>query len=172
MDPNAVTIGLGALAALALLFAARLWWREAARRWAFARRRARGREGEVEAEAILRQHGYRILERQIRGRARYLVDGEPRDAEVIADLLVSRGRRRLVAEVKTGAKAPDAMYRATRRQLLEYAHAFDVDGLLLVDADRRTVRSFEVPRRSPARTGWLWLGFGVIVGCAVATLLP
>ena len=176
VEPDARTIGLAVVAGIAVLTATRLWWRSATRRWASSRRRARAREGEIEAEEFLERRGYRILERQVRRRAHYLVDGAPRGAEVIADLLVARRGRRFIAEVKTGTKAPDPMHRATRRQLLEYAHAFDVDGLLLVDADQRRVSSFEVPqaRRSSAR--WLWLALGLaagaVAGATAARLLP
>ena len=64
---------------------------------------------------------------------------------VRADLLVSRGARRFVAEVKTGARAPRIETAATRRQLLEYAVAYDVDGVLLVDMEEHTISEVEFP---------------------------
>jgi hypothetical protein len=48
---------------------------------------------------------------------------------------VTRGGRRFVAEVKTGAQAPSLATAATRRQLLEYRQVFAVDGVLLVDVE-------------------------------------
>ena len=50
--------------------------------------------------------------------------------------------------MKTGAAAPRLEVSATRRQLLEYLHAFGVDGVVLVDADARTVQhvAFDVAR--------------------------
>jgi hypothetical protein len=38
---------------------------------------------------------------------------------------------------------PNLLQGATRRQLLEYRAAFNVDGILLVDADRETVAQVE-----------------------------
>lgn len=58
--------------------------------------------------------------------------------------MLVRDRWRFIAEVKTGRIAPSLAYGATRRQLLEYAAAFDVDGVLLVDADRGTITHVEV----------------------------
>ena len=61
------------------------------------------------------------------------VDGEPVDVRSRADGVVERDGLRFVAEVKTGQMAPNPRNPATRRQLLEYLHVFDVDGVLLVD---------------------------------------
>jgi hypothetical protein len=42
-----------------------------------------------------------------------------------------------------GRLVPNLLQGATRRQLLEYRAAFNVDGILLVDADRETVAQVE-----------------------------
>ena len=160
-----------ALGAIALIQTARLVFRATARRWALIRRVRRARRGELEAESLLAAEGFRIVDRQVRARVQYVVDGTAREAEVVADLLVERRGRRFVAEVKTGERAPDPLARPTRRQLLEYAHAFDGAGVLLVDAEAGVVRTIEVPGRRPAATPWPWLALGVAVGWAVATLL-
>jgi hypothetical protein len=39
--------------------------------------------------------------------------------------------------------------RATRRQLLEYAHVFGAEGVLLVDARRRRVHVVRFPQTAP-----------------------
>jgi hypothetical protein len=49
-----------------------------------------------------------------------------------------RGRR-YIAEVKTGRLAPRLSHGPTRRQLLEYRAAFDVHGVVLVDADAGSI---------------------------------
>lgn len=102
---------------------------------------ARGAEGEREAIAILERHGYAIEAAQIATTYAVDVDGEPTRVAVRADYLVVRHGERYVAEVKTGALAPRLDTAATRRQLLEYQHAFAVRGVLLVDADAATVRT-------------------------------
>jgi len=78
-------------------------------------------------------------------------DGAPLTIDLRADYLVSQGRRRFVAEVKTGRWAPRLETAATRRQLLEYRFAFDVDGVLLVDADADRVSSIEFAGATAAR---------------------
>lgn len=133
------------LVVLALLVAATtlILARAIGRTWRSIRaslRLRRAGRGESKAEKILKRKGYRIEDRQVRTTFTFYVDGRPRSVKLRADLLVRRRGRRYVAEVKTGTHAPRPDHRATRRQLLEYWVAFDVDGLLLVDGDRGTVR--------------------------------
>ena len=102
-----------------------------------------------------------------------LVDGEATRIELRADYVVTRQGRRYVAEVKTGRVAPRIETASTRRQLLEYRHAFDVDGVLLVDADARRIHLVELPPARPVvpRTfpfvGWA----AVLAALALAVLL-
>lgn len=154
------------LGAIALVSTGRLYWDRTSRRWRLARLRKRARRGERDAEALLGRLGYRIVDRQAGATLVYEVDGEPREASVRADLLVTRRGRRYVAEVKTGREAPRPTNVATRRQLLEYAHAFDVDGLLLVDAERGEVHEVLVPQRGPIPSRWPWLIVGALLGAA------
>jgi hypothetical protein len=65
----------------------------------------------------------------------FACDGEPVTVELRCDAVVARDGRRLVAEVKTGERAPSLTTAATRRQLLEYAVAYRADGVLLVDPE-------------------------------------
>jgi hypothetical protein len=124
------------------------------------RRSRRAVAGETEAERLLEKAGFRIAARQPRSRVRVWVDREPLDVEVRGDLLVEKGRRTYLAEVKTGTRAPRITHGPTRRQLLEYRHAFEIDGLLLVDADRGVVReiSFTAPAARRGLLGWLLRG--------------
>ena len=81
-----------------------------------------------------------------------------------------------MAEVKTGRLAPRLETSATRRQLLEYRVAFDVDGVLLVDVDAGRVHSLEFPPHSPGgadepRVGWLlWLALGGALGLGASAV--
>ncbi len=90
-------------------------------------------DGERDAEVLLEDAGYQIVDRQVRRRFSFAVDGAATEVEVRADLLVKRRGRTLVAEVKTGSTAPDPTYPPTRRQLLEYSLVFGADEVLLVD---------------------------------------
>ena len=131
-----------ALVAAALAVLALLWMGWRLRRWWLAARlgrvRRRGARGEARSRRILERHGYRIVAEQERIVGQLLVDGEPLRFELRADAIVEKGGQRLVAEIKTGgAAAPTS--RETRRQLLEYAHVFRPDGVLLVDVGAERV---------------------------------
>lgn len=122
-------------------------WRRARMRGRFSR----AAEGEREACALLERRGFVIEGAQVLGGYDVLVDGTPVAIGVRADYIVSRRGVRYVAEVKTGRSAPRIETAATRRQLLEYRHAFDVDGVLLVDADAREVHVIELAERHERR---------------------
>ena len=170
VDPR--TIALLVLGGVALAQTMRLWWRSASPRRRLARRRARARRGELDAEALLRREGYRVVARQAPGSASYLIDGAPAEARVVVDLVVQRRGKRFIAEVKTGEVAPDPMHRATRRQLLEYTRAYNTHGVLLVDASRGAIYTFAAPPRVGARTsGWAWLLCGGALGFVLAMWL-
>jgi hypothetical protein len=115
--------------------------------WTRHRRHVRrvraARAGEIDAEDLLRDLGYQLVGSQVQGWWSVLVDGEPHDIELYADHIVERDGTRYVAEVKTGTRAPHISTASTRRQLLEYLFAFEVDGLLLVDMEAGVVRHVE-----------------------------
>jgi hypothetical protein len=113
--------------------------REVARKVAANARSLRAVDGEVAAFALLERAGYAVLERQVVGSWTVRADGEPVTFGLRADYLVARQGRRYIAEVKTGRLAPRLSHGPTRRQLLEYGAAFDVDGVILVDADAETL---------------------------------
>lgn len=139
------------LLCLALLGLALVGWSRAAsrvRRRNLARQRVAA-EGEAEAEQVLARAGFEVVDRQVTGRWALWIDGEPHEVHSRADLLVVRAGRRFVAEVKTGALAPDPRHPATRRQLLEYRLAFPVHGVLLVDMESRRVHRVDFPSRGP-----------------------
>lgn len=94
---------------------------------------------------MLEELGYSVRGRQIETRYTLLVDGEPTEIPLRADYLVSRNGRQLVAEVKSGNVAPRLDTAATRRQLLEYLVAFQVDGVLLVDGEQGEVHEVTFP---------------------------
>jgi hypothetical protein len=138
------------------------------------RRRARARfaraaRKEAEAARLLQRRGYEVLAAQVEGRCLLLQDGEPLEAPLRADYLVSRGLKRYIAEVKSGARAPDVLDRHTRRQLLEYSAAYEVDGVLLVDAESGAVSEIAFPALRRRRGGGFALG--ALLGAAGAALL-
>jgi len=161
-------VAAAALLCLLLVQTARLVWLRSGPRRRIERARWQGREGERRAAALLERHGYRIEAVQPATTWTILCDDQPHAVGVRADLLVSRDGRRLIAEVKTGESAQlDTV--ATRRQLLEYSIAYDVEGVLLVDTQAERVQHVRFPRavhaeRSSAR---MWLVAAVAVAVAV-----
>lgn len=114
-------------------------------RWRLRRRWAHARTVERQAARWLEDLGYTVLARQAETSYSVIVDGQPTEVLLRADYLVSRGGRQFVAEVKSGNVAPRLDSAATRRQLLEYLVAFQVDGVLLVDGEQREVHEVSFP---------------------------
>jgi hypothetical protein len=181
--PTEVAFGVGlvGVSAAAWAYAARSLERLRFR-WRLAARMDVARRGDARAYALLEEAGYRVVGSQVSTRY-VVVVGEPpaaREHEVLlrADYVVERGGEVFVAEVKTGASAPRIETSATRRQLLEYRIAFDVDGVLLVDADRRAISAVRFPRAersAPVRAAGAHHGpthqaFTVLALLVVATL--
>jgi hypothetical protein len=108
------------------------------------RARRMGARGEARALRLLERAGYRIEDEQVTGYSELVVDGERRRFTVRADAIVTRRRRRYVAELKGGPKAADIGQRVTRRQVLEYLHAFECDAVLLVDALEGEIHRIEL----------------------------
>lgn len=155
-------------AAVALGFAAHGWYG----RFRLRRRWSHARKIEQEASALLVDCGYQVLDSQVETTYTLLVDGEASTVTLRADYLVSRSGRRFVAEVKSGQFATRIDSAATRRQLLEYWAAFQVDGILLVDGESRQVREVTFPmpvREDRQRRGAVYaFVYGFILGIAVA----
>ncbi len=127
------------------------------------RARIQGAAGEARAPQILREAGYRVIAHQPEAMHPLRIDGSTVTFPVRADFLVARGGQRFVADAKTGASAR-LSHRGTRRQLLEYALAYEVHGVLLVDADAGTVSRLELP---PRRVHWPVLVAALLVGAAL-----
>jgi len=159
---------LGALL-LALFIAGRPWWRNYRRRRARRRAFAHGRKMETQAAKMLRRWGYRILARHPRAEASWWVDGQLKKAVVEVDYLVKRRRRKYAVEVKTG-KSADPTHRNTRRQLLEYAKTYAVDGLLLLDADAERLYRIRFDPKTE-RFPWRTFGLGIGLGFALSIAL-
>jgi hypothetical protein len=170
LPPRVLLVILAATMLLAVVQTARLAWQGFWRRRGLAIRRERGAAGELRAEKMLRAWGFGILGRQVAVSYDVQIDGEPVTIDLRSDYLVTYDNKRYVAEVKTGRAAPKIDTPATRRQLLEYRIAFDVDGVLLVDAEAERVHAVEFPLglsspTPPSRLAWLLAG--IVVGALV-----
>lgn len=169
---NLAAVAGGLFIALTLVALA-LFTRKWARSRVARRRAARALRGERRAAGLLSRHGYRLRDAQLAITYSPALGGRGFPVALRADYLVSRGGRRYVAEVKTGERAPSLSHAPTRRQLLEYSVAFDVDGVLLVDVEAGSVEEVVFPRGPAARrASWkrgaaLWL-LGVVLLLAAA----
>jgi hypothetical protein len=173
--PADLVIPLAAIA-LGLVLGAALWGVVQARlrRWRTIARLVRARRGEARAHELLESRGFSVLGAQCAGSYRVSVDGTPLDVDLRADYLVEKNGLRYIAEVKTGNLAPLVRTPSTRRQLLEYRLAFDVDGVLLVDIEAARIQAVTFPllnARSPddaSHVGWVVIGALLLVVIVVA----
>ena len=163
-------LGITSGAGLALGWAVQSGLRLAFQRWQGRRAAARGARGERRARVLLERAGYRILAEQPRHLATLEVAGRGEDYLLVPDFLCERGGRRYVADAKTGAGA-DPSARATRRQLLEYACAFEVEDALLIDVNRGRIVRLRFGVLTPRRArGWGWLLAALGLAAAWGTL--
>jgi Holliday junction resolvase len=176
MSATALQIAIGCAAASAVTAMVLLWLGRRRQRWRGRRGALRGHAAQREAASLLREQGYQVRaeEQQLGGQLE--VDGERVDYDVRVDYVVARGGRTYAVEVKSG-KASSPRSAQTRRQLREYAALADVDGLLLVDMQRRRVHELRfveaagvAPRRARATSIALSLLLGLCLG-ALAVLL-
>lgn len=158
--PRSLLVSVAAFA-LALVLLQSLWLAVArrSRRRRSVIRFERAARGERRAARVLEAHGYRVLGAQIVAEHTLRVDQEQVVVTLRADYLVQRRGIRYVAEVKTGELAARIETPATRRQILEYRVAFDVDGVLLVNGDRGSIHEVTFPAltrfgRQPPSLAW------------------
>jgi hypothetical protein len=147
------------------------WVLHRQRRHRRMRRAARANFAEHTAARVLGKAGYAVLGRQVRRNWSVVADGEHVHFDLIADYLVEGHGGLFVAEVKTGARSLDLRYGPTRRQLLEYRQAFEVTGVLLVDAEAGRVRRVEFHETSTSSRSRLelfsWLAVALLLGLAL-----
>ena len=78
----------------------------------------RAKSAEKKAVTLLEKWGYTVLAVQLRDKITMTIDDKPHDCSVRADLLVRKGFKRYIVEVKTGGQT-QATLPNVRRQLLE-----------------------------------------------------
>lgn len=138
-----------------------------------ALRMQRAVRGEARAPAWLEEHGYTVVGAQVVVDHPVRVDDRVVTVALRADYLAEKDGARFVVEVKTGALAPRIETSATRRQMLEYRIAFDVDGVVLVDAETGNVHEVTFPaldRLANARrssSGWPVLALALAAAVVV-----
>jgi hypothetical protein len=146
--PWLAAIALGLLAACLLARSLWLSWQR--------RRRLRGQVLDAQASEraavrLVEKSGYRVESTQVSRQWTLWANGEPLHVRLRADMILRKGKQRFVADVKLGQQASQLRTIATRRQLLEYRMAYDVDGVLLIDMAREAIVrvEFALPARNP-----------------------
>lgn len=114
-----------------------------------ARARRVGAAGAARALDLLRRAGFAVLATEVHREGVVELDGRPERFVVRADALVARRGVVWVAEVKGGEDSASVHDRTTRRQLLEYAHVFGAEGVLLVDARGGRIHVVRFPQTVP-----------------------
>jgi hypothetical protein len=146
--PEVLAVALAVAIAVALVLAAVLVVGRL-QRWGKRRRMSlrmeRAVAGEERAAGLLEGRGFAVLGAQAVIEHAVQIDDRVVTVALRADYLAEKDGRRYVVEVKTGAVAPRIETSATRRQMLEYRIAFDVDGVLLVDAESGNVHEVTFP---------------------------
>lgn len=129
----------------------------------------KARKGEIAAIKFLEDRGYTVTGMQERKTVVTWVDHTPHYNNLKVDFIAKRKGKVYIAEVKTGQNAPNPTLAETRRQLLEYSLAYQPDGILLVDMERKTLReiAFSIYGENKKRAYFylLLLAAGIGFGC-------
>jgi len=130
----------------------------------------KARKGEAAAIRFLEERGFTVVGMQERMTVVTWVDKTPHYNNLKVDFIVKKRGKTYIAEVKTGQMAPKPTLADTRRQLLEYFLAYNPDGILLVDMERKVLReiSFQIYGKNDK---WRYIyilllaaGFGFVCG--------
>jgi Holliday junction resolvase-like predicted endonuclease len=145
------------------------------------RRFRRGRRAEERAPRLLAREGFEVLDEQANRDTGLWVDEVWQPVTVRADYLARRRGQTYVVEVKSGRKAPNPASPLTRRQLFEYHHVYDADGLVLADMETERLHLIRFDRGASSmpepRGGDIWLLagaallLGLVIGVAGAALV-
>lgn len=137
------------------------------------------RVGEKSAQDLLQGYGYQIELTQKNATKAMWVNDKPFSYIIRPDAFARKEGKLYLVEIKTGKIACDPKHIPTRRQLLEYFYSFDVEGVILVDAEIGEIHQVRfMEKREPSekmvtiyQPSKLTLAFTFITGMAVALLL-
>ena len=101
-----------------------------------------GKKAEKKAIKLLKKNGYTIESFQTTAKGKLLQDNEIVNFFIRADLIVSKDKKKFIAEVKSG-KAASIEEINTRRQLLEYSKVFNNKNLILIDTEKNKIKKIE-----------------------------
>ena len=102
----------------------------------------KGKKAEQKAIKLLKKNGYKIESFQTTAKGKLLQDDETLTFLIRADLIVSKDKKKFIAEAKSG-KAASIEEINTRRQLLEYSKVFNNKNLILIDTEKNKIKKIE-----------------------------
>ncbi len=102
----------------------------------------KGKKAEQKAIKLLKKNGYKIESFQTTAKGKLSQDDETINFFIRADLIVSKDKKKFIAEVKAG-KAASIEDINTRRQLLEYSKVFNNKNLILIDTEKNKIKKIE-----------------------------
>ena len=127
----------------------------------------RGQVQEKRARKQLQKMGFKIIKDHPTAEVGWWIDGVWTVTMITADYLVQRDGEVGLVEVKSGRTA-STTHRKTRRQLLEYQHAFEVNAIFLYDAERSRLERIEFEsifsRQDLRKKPLSWLILGSFLG--------
>ncbi|WP_274964091.1 MULTISPECIES: hypothetical protein [Tepidanaerobacter] len=103
----------------------------------------KARKSEFKAIEFVESKGFEIVDLQSEREYILSVDGKPHKITVRADMIIKKGNKIYIAEVKSGKKVTSPKHSGTRRQLLEYFMVYRPHGLILIDMERKKIRTVE-----------------------------
>lgn len=131
----------------------------------------KAKSAEKRAALLLEKWGYHVLAVQLRETVTISVDNKPHECPIRADLLVRKGFKRYIVEVKTGNQT-QATLPNVRRQLLEYYLVYRPDGMLLLDMEKEKLKeikftgliyhAYSVKQLVIAMIAGICLGYGIL----------
>jgi len=95
----------------------------------------KAKRAENSAVKILQSAGYKIVDVQKRVKVKTKIDGKDYYNTIIADMIVKKGGKNFLVEIKTGKQTERPVAPQIRRQLLEYFLVFKPDGIILLDME-------------------------------------
>ncbi|SHE62870.1 Predicted endonuclease [Desulforamulus putei DSM 12395] len=121
--------------------------------YAARRRVLKAGKAEAAARRFLESEGYTILAVQERVPIVTKINGKPHKSHIQADLIVQKGNKVFVVDVKTGEVAQKPAAPENRRQLLEYFLVYRPDGVLVLDMDNQKIYRMEFQIKFPSSRG-------------------
>lgn len=140
-----------------------IWFLKFFQKVTLQRRRKKARLCEKKAIDLLRKYGFDILDVQKSASYSIFINGKPKEITVRADMIVRKGGKVYVAEVKSGKTSPSLSLPATRRQLLEYYLVYKPAGLLLVDMEQEKIKTIEysILKKDYSKLRYIFYALGI-----------